>query len=345
MRFLPVLLVALVAGCGTSAATATGAEGISCAAGSITAQGSSAQTTVVSAWIKGYQIACPEATIAYASTGSGAGVRAFGAGTGDFVGTDSVLSGEGRRTVGARCPAVHLPLVVGPIALAYNVAGVGGLQLRPATVAKIFAGVVTVWNDPAVVADNPGVTLPSTKIRTVHRKDNSGTTDNFTRFLTAAGGADWKFGAGSVWSAPGGSAEQGSNGVATAIARTDGAIGYVEGSYARFHQLATARIGNGAGEFAVLTDEAAALTIAGARVSGTGGDLRLTVDHRVAAPGAYPIVLVTYEVVCGKGSPALVRSFLAYAASPAGQAAAARLGYAPLPEKLRAQVVAAINRL
>ncbi|MFI7547799.1 phosphate ABC transporter substrate-binding protein PstS [Actinoplanes sp. NPDC049599] len=347
---LGVLLVLTLgaAACGPVSATpAPAAAGIACAAGTVRAQGSSAQTNVVNTWIRDYQVACPDATVAYESTGSTAGLTAFAAGTGDFAGTDSPLTAAQQAAAGTRCggPVVHLPMVIGPIALAYNVAGVGDLRLAPATVAGIFAGRVTRWDDPAVAADNPGAVLPSTPIRPVHRADSSGTTANFTAFLAATAGAGWPFGTGGTWDAPGGTGRRGSNGVASTVARTDGAIGYVEASYARFHDLAVARVRNGAGEFATLTDEAAGRTVAAAGVTGAGGDLRLAVDHRTAVAGAYPIVLVTYEVVCRAGTPPLLRAFLAYTAGPRGQAAAARLGYAPLPEQLRARVAAAVGGL
>lgn len=341
-----------VAACGPAGPPSPAAGAIPCAAGSLRAQGSSAQTSAVNTWIRNYQIACPEATIAYGSTGSGAGVRAFIAGTDDFAGSDSPLTAAQQVAADARCgrgPAVHLPMAIGPIALAHNVAGVGELRLAPATVARIFAGAVTRWDDPAVAADNPGVALPATVIRTVHRADSSGTTANFTAFLAATAPANWRFGADSTWPAAGGNARRGSNGVASTVARTDGAIGYVEASYARFHDLAVARVGNGAGEYAVLSDEAAGRTVAAARTTGTGADLRLAVDHRTTAAGAYPIVLVTYEIVCRTGTPAgtlpLLRSFLTYTAGPQGQAAAARLGYAPLPAALRERVAATVAGL
>jgi len=337
-----------VAACAPVSAPREAAGAISCAAGSLRGQGSSAQTNAVNTWIRNYQVACPDATVAYESTGSGAGVRAFLAGTGGFAGTDSALTAPQQAAADARCgrgPAVHLPMVIGPIALAYNVAGVGGLRLAPATAARIFAGAVTRWDDPVIAADNPGVVLPSTAIRTVHRNDSSGTTANFTAFLAATAGADWRFGEQSTWPAPGGDAQRGSNGVASTIARTDGAIGYIEASYARFHDLAVARIRNGAGEFVALTDAAAGRTIAAAGLAGTGGDLRLAVDYRSRADGAYPIVLVTYEVVCRTGTPPLLKSFLTYTAGTEGQAAAARLGYAPLPEQLRTKVAAAVAAL
>jgi phosphate transport system substrate-binding protein len=348
------LALTLVACAAPRAATPAGAAAISCAAGSITAQGSSAQTNAVNMWIRNYQVSCPEATIAYASVGSGAGIKSFIAGTGDFAGSDSPLAPADQPKADARCkggPAIHLPMVVGPIALAYNVAGVGNLQLRPATVAKIFAGTATTWDDPAIVADNPGAVLPSTKIVAVHRSDSSGTTDNVTKFLAATAAGSWAYGTGKIWPAPGGAAAKGSDGVSAAVAQTDGAIGYVEWSYAQFHNLNTARIGNGAHEFAALTAVAAGRTVANAKIAGAGGggDLQLRIDYNTTAPGAYPLVLVTYEVVCRTGTPAgalnLVKSFLTYTSSATGQAAATRLGYAPLPDELRGKVASAVAGL
>ncbi len=129
-------------------------------------------------------------------------------------------------------------------------------------------GKITTWNDPAIAADNPGVTLPSTKILTVHRSDSSGTSDNFTKYLAATAASDWTFGHDKVWKAPGGEAEKGSDGVGGALAKEDGSIGYVEWSYAAVNNLTTAKIYNGAGEFTALTNDSAGKTIASAKTSG-----------------------------------------------------------------------------
>lgn len=320
-------------------------EPVSCGSGAVTGQGSSAQTNAMNAWIKAYQIACPGATVEYASTGSGAGVRDFLAGTGDFAGTDTPLSAADQRAADARCgtgPAIHLPLVTGPIALAYNVAGVDGLRLGPETIAGILGGRITVWNDPAVAADNTGVTLPATRIRVVHRSDSSGTTANLLAYLTAVAPSVWTHGTGGDWPLPGGIGQRGSHRVVAAIARTDGAIGYVESSYARVNDLPGVRVGTADGRWADPTDHAAGLTVAAAR---TSGDLRLEIGHAAAAGGAYPIVSVTYEVVCRGSVPAAARAFLAYAASEAGQEAAGRAGFAPLPAALREQVAQGVAAL
>jgi phosphate transport system substrate-binding protein len=349
-----------LAACGTdsNSPSPNGSSGsssgnIACATGALKAQGSTAQANAMNTWTKNYQTACSGANIGYQGTGSSAGKQAFIQGTADFAGSDSPLSAADQPKADARCKsgaAVHVPMVVGPIAVAYNISGVTSLQLKPATIAKIFSGKVTTWNDPAIAADNPGATLPSTKILAVHRSDGSGTTDNFTKFLAKTATADWTFGNDSAWKAPGGSAEKGSDGVSASVKKNDGAIGYVEWSFAKANNLGVAKIGNGAGEFAELTGEAAGKTIASATVKGSSAnDLTLTIDYNATTAGAYPIVLVTYEIVCEKGNSTdflpILKSFLTYAASKDGQSAVIALGYAPLPEKVRTKVATLVGTL
>ena len=347
-------LASVLAACDTGipAPPTAGGGAVSCADGSITALGSSAQANAMNIWIRNYQASCPGAAVEYDSVGSGAGIEAFIAGTGDFAGTDSPLPAAEQPAADARCgtgPAIHLPMVVGPIALAYNVAGLADLRLTPPTVARIFAGEVTRWDDPAIAADNPGAVLPPTEVLAVHRSDGSGTTANFTAFLAATTAEDWTFGSDRSWTAPGGAAEPGTEGVSAAITKSDGAIGYIEWSFARSFGLSTARVRNGAGEFVEVSNEAAGRTVARAEIAGTGDDLQLNLDYRTTVAGAYPIALVTYELVCQRGTPAasleLVKGFLSYTASPAGQAAVTRLGYAPLPEEILSQVATAVAGL
>jgi phosphate transport system substrate-binding protein len=351
-----VMLTATIAlaACGTdnntpNPASSSGASGVT---GKLTAQGSSAQKNAMDQWIKDFQAANSGATVDYQGTGSGAGIQAFTAGTADFAGSDSALKDTEQPAADARCgagnKAIHLPMVTGPISVAYNLAGVTGLQLSPSTIAKIFSGAVTSWDAAEIKADNPGATLPAKKIVTVHRSDSSGTTDNFTKYLTAAAKADWTFDHDKVWKATGGQAEKGSDGVSAALKATDGSIGYIEWSFATLNNLGVAKVKNAAGEFTELTADAAAKTVASAKQTGTGDDLKLSIDYNTTATGAYPVVLVTYEIVCGKGTPAdklaLVKAFLNYAAGD-GQAKLTQLGYAPLPTDVQAKVKAAIANL
>ncbi|WP_433213988.1 phosphate ABC transporter substrate-binding protein PstS [Dactylosporangium sp. CS-047395] len=326
---------------------------VECASGTLTSQGSSAQGNAMAEWAKAYQQKCSGAQVNYQATASGAGITAFQGGTADFAGSDSSLkSGDEQTKANARCggaPALNLPMVTGPIAIAYNLDGVKDLQLKPETIAKIFAGTVKTWDDAAIKADNPSATLPSTAILAVHRGDSSGTTENFTNYLTATAPSAWTFGKDKVWKAPGGSGEQKSDGVAGAIKKTAGAIGYVEWSFAKTNALATAKVYNGAGEYTALTGEAAGKTIAGAKVTGTGDDLAMTIDYSTKEAGAYPIVLVTYEIVCSKGNQAdklaLLKGFLGFTSSADGQTQLDKLGYAPLPETVRAKVAASVKNL
>jgi phosphate transport system substrate-binding protein len=335
-----------------SSSASGSASTVDCGSGTINAQGSTAQKNAMAEWVKAYQQKCSGTTINYEGTGSGAGIQAFISGTADFAGSDSALKDEEQPKADARCSggkAIHLPMVTGPIAVAYNVSGLDKLQLKPATVAKIFAGKVTKWNDPAIAADNPGATLPATTIQTVHRSDSSGTTDNFTNFLTKTAEADWPTGKAKEWKAPGGTGAKGSDGVASAIKGQDGTIGYVELSFAENASLKMAKIGNGAGEYAELTPESAGKTIQGAQITGQGDDLKLSIDYNTKEAGAYPIVLVTYEIVCSKGLSAdklkLVKGFLGFVASADGQKELSELGYAPLPEPVRAKVETSIKNI
>jgi phosphate transport system substrate-binding protein len=329
-----------------SAGGASAAAG-SCVDGQLTAQGSSAQKNAMDEWIKTYQGQCANAKIAYEGTGSGAGIEAFIAGTADFAGSDSALKEDQKPQADAKCAggeAIDLPMVVGPVAVVYNVDGVDNLQLSAATIAKIFAGKAKTWNDASIAADNPGVTLPSTAIATVHRSDESGTTDNFTKYLSKSAEKDWTFGNAKAWKAPGGQGAKGSDGVAQAVKSTAGSLSYVELSFAENSDLKKAKVKNGAGEYTELTGESAGKTIAGAKVKGTAPDLALDIDYNTTEAGAYPIVLVTYEIVCSKGSAkaAALKGFLTYTSSTGGQAALSELGYAPLPESVRTKVASAV---
>jgi phosphate transport system substrate-binding protein len=348
-----------LAACGTdnnsgssnTSPSATSAAG--CASGTVNAQGSTAQANAIAQWIKDYNAKCgSSASINYNSNGSGAGQQAFIQGTADFAGSDSPLKAPDQTSANSRCqsgPAIHLPMVVGPIAVVYNVAGLSNLQFKPATLAGIFAGKITKWNDTAIAADNPGVKLPSTAITSVHRADASGTSDNFTHYLSSTAPTVWTFGHDKQWKAPGGDAETGSAGIATMLKSKDGSIGYAEWSYATLNNLNMAKIYNGAGEWSTLSAESAGATIAGAKVAGTGDDMQMSIDYSTTTAGAYPIVLVTYEIVCDKGTPAkslpLVKSFLEYTSSTEGQSSLTKVGSAPLPETVRAKVATIASNL
>ncbi|RKN39096.1 phosphate ABC transporter substrate-binding protein PstS [Micromonospora endolithica] len=318
-----------------------------CAAGTLDAQGSSAQRNAMEIWTRAYQRSCPGSTINYEPTGSGAGIKALVAGTADFAGTESLLKPKEREQADAQCSGgrtISLPMVIGPVAVAYRLSGVTELRLTPTTLARIFAGAISTWDDPAVRADNPGVDLPATPIQPVHRSDDSGTTETFTTYLADSAPGDWTLGADRKWLGRGGIGAEGSERLTEAIADTEGAIGYLELSYTRREGLPVARIRNAAGEFVPPSAQGAAKA-----VTTPGDGLTVEVDSDTRAAGAYPIVLVTYEIVCDRGlapdEVPLVRGFLGWTASAEGQMAITDLGYAALPEGLRRRVAAEVERI
>jgi phosphate transport system substrate-binding protein len=237
-------------------------------------------------------------------------------------------------------------MVTEPIALAYNVTGVDSLILTPQVLAGIFNGSIANWNDPAIAAINPGATLPSLAIQAVHRAEDSGTTDNFTKYLKAASGGAWTLDSSKSWTAPGGVAAQGSDGVSKQVKSTDGSIGYVEWGFALDDGLNVAQIDNGGGAVE-LTAESAGKAVAAAQVVGTGGDLSLKLDYATKEAGAYPVVLVTYEIVCSAGNGelgGLLKSFLGYTSTD-GQTTLEDLGAAPLPAEIQAQVIKSVSTI
>jgi phosphate transport system substrate-binding protein len=358
-RALTMGSVLVLAGCGAGniplgepALQASAPAAAACVTGSLTGEGSSAQQDAVDRWRVMYQQNCKGATIGYQPTGSGQGIEAFLHGHADFAGSESPLSAEEQRSANDRCaagPAIHLPMAAGSIAIAYRVPGVFNLHLTPASLAKIFNGSVTRWDDDVIRSDNPNATLPATPIRPVHRSDSSGTTDNFTAFLAAAAPADWTVARGRDWKAPGGAAARGTSEVARAVKEGHGTIGYVELSAAQDAALSVAAVENPSGEVVLPTAESTERTLRASRIRSDGHDIRLEIDYAGRSPAAYPIVQVTYEIVCQKGldpaKAALVRSFLTYTASDTGQRELPARGYTRLPESLRPRVEAAAGSI
>lgn len=331
--------------------SATAAGGITCnGSGTLTSSGSTAQANAISAWAKAYQAACKGAIINYGGGGSGKGVTDFTAGTDDFAGSDFPLTTDQKSSADKVCSggaAVDLPMAPGGIAVAYNLPGVTSLNLSAGTIAKIFSGKITTWNDAAIKADNPSATLPSTTIQSFHRSDSSGTTFNFTNYLTNVAKSDWTYQFGKTWSAPGGQGAKGSAGVAQGVKTTAGGIGYFETSFATQGNLSIAKVGDAGGKF--VEDTAANVTafLAKATVAGTGDDLALKFDYTTSDGSAYPISLVTYEITCTAGGKkgALVKSFLSYTSSTAGQAVLPTAGYVQLPDNIVSKVAGVVAKI
>lgn len=345
------LALAACGGSGGGGSSSSASSDIACATGSIKASGSSAQKNAMAEWVNAYQAACG-ATINYQANGSSAGIQDFTNAQTSFAGSDSSLKEEEQPAADKRCaagPAINIPMVGGAIAVAYNLPGVDKLILNPAVTAGIFSNTITTWNDPKIAALNPGVTLPSAPIAQFHRSDGSGTTSNFTKWLGATAATDWTFEPGKEWKAPGGQGSKGNDGVIASVKSTPNSVGYAELSFVQDAEgVGAAWIDNGAGAVEP-TSANAATTIAGAEVTGTGNNLSLKIDYATKAANAYPVVLVTYEITCEKGLPAdqsaLVKSFLTYTASDAGQGGLADIGYVPITGDLLTKVRSSVNSI
>ena len=340
-------------GTGATAGGSSSSSSSDCPTGTLNAEGSSAQKNAIEEAISGFQDACSGTTVNYNPTGSGAGIKQFIAGQVDFAGSDSALkttekdgkveADEAAKYCGS--PAWNLPMVTGPIAVAYHVKGVDKLVLTPEVIANIFNGKVTTWNDASIAKINSGVTLPSEPIKVFFRSDESGTTENFTKYLAAAAPKDWTAAPGKKWTGKGEGKEK-SAGVANAVKTTAGGITYADWSYARDNKLGIAQIDNGSGPVE-LTGDSAAKAVSAATIAGTGNDLKLKLDYTTQS--AYPILLVTYEIVCSKGKDAaktaLTKAFLKHFAAADTQKSLEAIGYAPLPTEIQTKVEAAIEAL
>lgn len=319
------------------------------------AAGSTAQAHAIEQFVYAYIRACPEYTLDYRANGSGTGVARFTSNQTDLAGSDSPLdpsNGEPQRAA-ARCgsPAWHLPTVFGPIAITYNISGVNELNLDGPTAAKIFNGTITSWDDPAITALNTGVKLRAEPIHVVFRGDESGTTDNFQKYLETASDGAWRQGTGKTFNGGVGTGAAGNDGTSSLLRTTAGTITYNEWSYAVGRQLNMAQIITSAGLKPVpITVDAVEKTIAGATVSGQGNDLVVDTSsfYKPTQAGSYPIVLVTYEIVCSKYPDAVtgpaVRAFMQAAIGP-GQEGLDQYGYIPLPSSFQSKLKTAVDAI
>jgi phosphate transport system substrate-binding protein len=309
------------------------------ASGEITGSGASFPDAFYAAAIEAYAEVNPELNVTYNAVGSGTGKSEFGEGLNDFAGSDSLVGDDDGVEAGS---FQYIPTVAAPITVSYNLPGVEGLQLDQETLANIFQGAITTWNDPAIAATNEGVTLPDTTITIAHRSDGSGTTANFTKFLDEATDA-WTLGADDEVSWPEGSIGGEKNtGVAQVITQTEGAIGYVDLADATETNLVTAAIENAEGAFIQPTLEATTAALDGAEVA---EDLSY---NPLDAAGAetYPIVAPTYILLRteyeDENVAAGVKEFVNYLLTD-GQDIATDNYFAPLPASLQEQALAALN--
>lgn len=345
-----------LAACATNETPATGGEGQTAGdlTGTLAGSGASSQGTAQTTWIAGFQALQPGIQINYAGGGSGAGRTDFQNGTSQFIGSDRAFKKDEIEAGGFSGCAdgsdlVEIPAYISPIAIAFNVEGVDKLTLDPATLAGIFAGTITTWNDPAIAATNAGVDLPDSTIAPVHRSDKSGTTGNFTDYLSAAGGDAWTYGSVEEWPISGGEAAQGTSGVVAAIKGGEGTIGYADSSQAT--GIASVNVKVGSAFVGHSAKGAAAAADASPLEEGREAtDLAIKIDRTTDAADAYPVVLISYLIGCAEYKDAavgeLVKGFFTTAVSTAGQeAAGTSAGSAPISDALRTKAQAAIDTI
>lgn len=357
---LAVVTAAGLAACtddnsGSGDITAERVAGVECGGtNSLRASGSSAQNNAMTVFANSFALSCEGQTLDYNSNGSGAGVKEFTGGQTDFGGSDSPLKEAEYATAERRCgsAAWNLPAVFGPIAVAYNLDGVD-LTLSGPTIAKIFNGRIEKWNDPAVAAENEGVDLPDRDITVLYRSDESGTTDNFQKYLGAASEGVWTQGAGKTFNGGLGVGEgaKGNEGVSAAVAQTSGTVTYTEWSYAKTLGLDVVEIITPADADGVeLSAETAGTAIDSAALENQGtNDLVIDTDsfYVPESAGAYPIILPTYEIVCSRypdpEAAKAVKAFLSVAVSEGVQRQLENQGYIPIPDAFREKLARAVE--
>lgn len=333
----------------SSSAASSGDAGLS---GTLNGAGSSAQEAAQAAWQSGFQQANSGVTVNYDPVGSGGGREQFLAGGVLFAGSDSYLDDEeltkSKETCGG-AEAFDIPAYVSPIALVYNLDGVEDLQLSGETLASIFSGKITKWNDPAIAADNPDAELPSTAITPVHRSDDSGTQDNFTQYLSAVAPKIWTDEADGVWPLKSGEGANGTSGVIESVTNGAGSIGFADESQAGDLSVAKVKVGDA---YVAPTAETAAkvVDVSPRAKDRPAGDIAIDVDRTTTEAGAYPVVLVSYAIACptypDQEKADLVKGYLSYVVSSEGQQAAAKAaGSSPLSDTLSSEAVKQVETI
>jgi phosphate transport system substrate-binding protein len=335
-------LVLLVAAA-TLAAVAAGTAGAKAAGTTLSGAGSSFVSPLVSQWIPavgaayGYELQ-------YSPIGSGGGIAAITARTVDFGATDAPLTPDQFNACNG---CVQIPWALSATSIIYNLDGVRNLlKMDGPTLAKIFQGQITQWDDPAIAKLNKGVNLPSTKIATVHRSDNSGTTYNFTEYLSSVSG-EWKskLGKGVAVNWPGGTGQRGSAGVAAGVAQTPGSIGYVDVAFALKNHLKFFAMKNRSGKFATpgLKGILAAAT-SDQKPEATTNELSIVNPPKKYAL-AYPISTYTYVIAPMKSAKAAeLRKFLFWAVTK-GQTFGPKLLFQPIPKPVLVVAEKAITKI
>lgn len=311
--------------------------------GNLAGAGASSAESAQQAWTQNFIAKNPEAQVTYDAVGSGKGREQFLSGGVQFAGSDDALKPEEITKAAEACQggkAFDVPIYVSPIAVVYKLDGVKDLQLSPETLAGIFAGSITSWDDAKIKADNPDATLPAKPIVPVHRQDKSGTTGNFTDYLSATAPSVWTAGHVEEWPTSGGQSGDGTSGLISTVEGGDGTIGYADASKAGNLGIAKIKIGE---NYVAPSDAAAAAAVdKSPREEGReSNDIVIKLDRTQTEGEVYPLVLVSYLVVCDtykdEQTANLVKGYADYVVSEEGQKAAAEAaGSSPLSSELSA---------
>jgi phosphate transport system substrate-binding protein len=350
---LSLAAVLVIAACGSSNSSSSassssgGAAASSGSGGNVTATvngaGSTLAAPIYQQWastLKGKGL-----TVNYNAVGSGAGVTGLAGATVAFAGSDPALKPADIKTM--KGPVVQFPVAAGAITVSYNLQGVkSGLKLDGPTIAEIFSGKITKWDDPAIKALNPGVSLPSTSITVIHRSDSSGTTDGFTTYLTDVSPTWAKtIGAGKDVKWPVGTGAAKNSGVAAAVKQTQGAVGYVEQAYALENGFTYASVKNSAGTYIAPTITNTSAAFLGVKVPADLGISTINSPNATAYPIVSQTFLDAYKDPCKDGGLSSTSAkglfeWLTYAVG-AGQSTLGsggnQLPYAPVPATLQAK--------
>ena len=357
------VMLASVAACGDNTASTTDSSSTDSASktapisGNFQGAGASSQQSAVEAWIAGFQGANPDAKIAYNPSGSGAGVQTFLTGATAWAGSDKALADdevEQSKSVCADGTAFDVPVYVSPIAVIFNLKGVSDagkhINMDADTIAKIFDGKITKWNDPAIADQNKDLKLPDTAITVVHRSDKSGTTQNFVSYFKDVTPDNWNYDLSENWPNEVGQGAKGTSGVISTVKQADGTIGYADFSQVGDLGTVAVKVGD---KYNEISAEAGSKVIGDSKQDDTvKGDNRIVIkiNHATEAEGAYPIVLVSYDIVCpaykDTKQAEFAKAWLTYVTSDEGQKAAQdAAGTAPLPSSLKSEITKSIKAI
>ncbi len=333
-------------GGGGTETTAGGSPGGNLAA-SLNGAGATFPKPLYIEWIGEFQAANPDVKINYQGIGSGGGIEQFTKLTVDFGASDAPMKDEEIAAAEAAGGAkvLHIPTVFGSVVLAYNLGDVSDLKLDSDTLAAIYLGEITIWNDPRIAALNPDAALPDQIIQAVHRSDSSGTTNIFTSYLSEVSSSFAEaVGPGKDVPWPSGVGGQGNDGVAAVVQQQAGSIGYVELSYALESGLPMAGLKNQAGNFITPSLESTSAAADGASFP---EDLRFSVSNSANAE-AYPIVgatwILAYQQMADTTKVDALKAWITQSLTE-GTALAEELGYAPLPDALRELALAKVDTI